>query len=91
MNDMQSGKRRQRIEVTRDDIVKGRRRRAHFCPVACALIRTLEVDWVSVTSSFFWMPHHLGVSFPRHVQWRIWLYDQFGWMWPFSFKVEVPE
>lgn len=72
------------IVVTADDIVLGNRHSRRSCPIAIAAAKTLGAKSVSVSTTYIWNGNTL-YSIPFLVQLRIWLFDNFGWMRPFSF------
>ena len=81
-----------KVEVTAEDVAKGRRDNPHECPIACALRRTgLENPGVYPTDSITYFKNNRCVSIvlPRVAEDAALKFDRTGTMEPFSFEVET--
>lgn len=78
-----------KIEVTKDDIMCGKRKSAHRCPVARAIKRICPIevaDVIAVATRRLYVDTK-ETPLPREVGWRIDAYDEGEPMMPFSFEL----
>lgn len=80
-----------RIDVTQEDIRRGRPRESDFCPVALALNRaTGEYADVSWCRPYLGLEHTPLAPFSKEVSDAIYLFDRGYPIDPFSFEIDWP-